>query len=108
MNLQLLTKNNILYILLIISLIFLFFNPSNGIIALMKNQRLIINQEKEISSLNNDIKKLKKTIAIVADSIIHPSNMDKFKAIMKEKGIIIPKNGESWYKIEEKKALPSK
>ena len=34
--------------------------------------------------------------------------MDKFKAIMKEKGIIVPKNGESWYKVEEKKALPSK
>ena len=89
-------KNNILYILLIISVLFLFFNPQ-GIMALMKNQKNNIKQEREIKKLNKKIKELENKIAIISDTLI---NKETLKIIMKEKGIVVP--GESWYKIEEK------
>ena len=92
-------KNNILYILLIIALFFLFFNP-NGIMSLMKNQRIAIKQENEIKKLNKKIKILEEQISIVSDSLI---NKEKLNNILKEKGIVGP--GEFWYKIEDKKSL---
>ena len=96
---SLFNKNNILYILLIIALFFLFFNP-NGIMSLMKNQRIAIKQDNEIKKLNKKIKILEEQIAIVSDSLI---NKEKLNNILKEKGIVEP--GEFWYKIEDKKSL---
>ena len=90
-------KNNILYVLLIIALFFLFFNP-DGIMSLMKNQRITIKQEKEIKKLKQKIKKLENEIAIVSDSLI---NKEKLNTILKNKGIVQP--GEYWYKIKDKK-----
>ena len=89
-------RNNILYVLLIIAVLFLFFNP-NGIVALMKNQRVTIKLEYEIKELNKKAQELKNQIAIISDSLI---TKNRLKEIMKEKGIVSP--GESWYKIEEK------
>jgi len=92
------SKNNILYVLLIIALFFLFFNP-NGIMSLMKNQRIAIGQDSEIKILKKKINELEQQISIVSDSLI---NKEKLNNILKDKGIVLP--GEFWYKIEEKKS----
>ena len=65
--------------------------------ALMKNQKNNIKQEREIKKLNKEIKELENKIAIISDTLI---NKETLNIIMKEKGIVVP--GESWYKIEEK------
>ena len=67
---SILNKNNILYVLLISALFILFFNP-NGIMSLMKNQRIAIKQDNEIKKLNKKIKILEEQIAIVSDSLIN-------------------------------------
>ena len=91
-------KNNILYVLLIISVLILFFHP-NGVIALMNNQSKLIRQEKEIKKLEKEIKKLEKEITLFNDTNYNQSNFKRLEPYFKEKGII--KKDEEYYNLQQ-------
>ena len=103
-----LNKNNILYIFLIGSLLFIFFNNS-GIISLMKKQSVILKQQNEIQNLNNEIQNWEyqieniKRIDRILDSteVLNPNDSLKLEKIRKEKGVI--NFGEELIIIKENK-----
>ena len=97
-------KNTFSSLLLIGSLLFLFFND-NGIVVLMKKQSIVRKQKSQIEKLNLEKKKLIRkydqlNILTNPNHIINDHDIIKLNKLRKEKGITL--DNEYYYIIEEK------